>query len=127
MERNFLNVAIVGCGNIAGAYAKTLQPYSHIRLLGATDIDLKRAEEYTATYGGRVYPSLDALLRDDEIDLVINLTIHHAHAAVIRQCLEAGKDVFSEKPLALTTEDALALVGTTKGAPPRLRTDYDTG
>ncbi len=110
MERNFLNVAIAGCGNIAGAYAKTLQPYSHIRLLGATDIDLKRAEDYTATYGGRVYPSLDALLKDDEVDLVINLTIHHAHAAVIRQCLEAGKDVFSEKPLALSTEDALALV-----------------
>ncbi len=110
MEKKPLAIAIVGCGNIAGAYAKTLQPYPQIKLLGATDIDLKRAEEYVATYGGRVYPSLEAILEDEEVELVVNLTIHHAHAAVITQCLNAGKDVYSEKPLALTSAEAQGLV-----------------
>jgi predicted dehydrogenase len=104
------NIAIIGCGNIAGGYAKTLQPYTHIRLRGATDIDIKRAEDYVATYGGQVYPTLEALLADPEVDLVVNLSIHHAHFAVIQQCLNAGKDVYSEKPLSLTAEEAQSLV-----------------
>src|SRR5438552_537970 len=104
------NIAIVGCGNIAGGYARTLQPYTHIRLLGATDIDIKRAEDYVANYGGQAYPTLEALLADEAVDLVVNLSIHHAHFAVIQQCLNAGKDVYSEKPLALTSEEAQTLV-----------------
>ncbi len=110
MEKKSLNVAIIGCGNIAGAYGKTLQPYAHIKLLGATDIDFKRAEAYVATYGGHAYPSVEAILEDPAVDLVINLTIHHAHYTVIAQCLNAGKHVYSEKPLALTSEEAQNLV-----------------
>ena len=110
MDQKPLNIAIIGCGNIAGGYAKTLQPYPHIKLLGATDIDLQRAESYVATYGGRVYQSVDEVLAGEAVDLVVNLTIHHAHAAVITQCLNAGKNVYSEKPLALTSKEAWELV-----------------
>ncbi len=105
MDQKPLNLAIVGCGNIAASYAKTLQPYSQLKLLGATSRTLKRAEDFVATFGGKVYPSLEAILADDEVDLVINLTIHHAHVEVITKCLNAGKDVYSEKPIALTSEE----------------------
>ncbi|HXF64105.1 MAG TPA: Gfo/Idh/MocA family oxidoreductase [Caldilineaceae bacterium] len=105
-----LRVGIVGCGNIAGPYANTLRPYSQIELVGATDVLPGRAEEFVAAYGGRAYASLDEMLADPNIDLIINLTIHHAHPAVITQCLNAGKHVHSEKPLALTYEEAKALV-----------------
>jgi predicted dehydrogenase len=111
MEKQPLRVAVVGCGNIAGGYARTLQPYAQqVTLLGATDIDLARAEQFVATYGGRVYASLEAVLEDEEVDLVLNLTIHHAHFNLIERCLRGGKDVFSEKPLALSTEEGQALV-----------------
>src|SRR5438128_583784 len=86
MNQRPLNLAIVGCGNIAASYAKTLQPYSQLKLLGATSRTLKRAEDFVATFGGKVYPSLEAILADDEVDLVINLTIHHAHVEVITKC-----------------------------------------
>jgi predicted dehydrogenase len=105
-----LNLAIVGCGDIADSYGKTLQPYSHLKLLGATSRTLKQAEDFVATFGGKVYPSLEAILADEEVDLVINLTIHHAHVEVITKCLNAGKDVYSEKPIALTSEEAWKLV-----------------
>jgi predicted dehydrogenase len=105
-----LNVAIVGCGNIAGPYAYTLKPYSHIHLLGATDVDPARAASFVAQHGGTAYPTLDDVLADERVDLVINLTIHHAHPAVITACLEAGKHVYSEKPLAMSYADAKALV-----------------
>lgn len=110
MSSHDLNVAIVGCGNIAGPYAATLQPYSHIHLLGAADIDPARAHAFVAEYGGVAYPTLDDLLADERVDVVINLTIHHAHPEVITKCLNAGKHVHSEKPLAMTYAEAQALV-----------------
>lgn len=105
-----MNIAIVGCGNISRGYAETLRAYPQLRLVGAADQDPQRARDFAAAHGGTAYASLDELLADDSVELVINLTIHHAHAAVITQCLEAGKHVFSEKPLALSYAEAHALV-----------------
>src|SRR5688500_7051439 len=110
MRDKQIGVAIIGCGNIAGAYAKNLAAYPEIKLLGATDIDLPRAESLAQQYGGQAYPSTEAVLADEAVDLVVNLTIHHAHTQIITQCLEAGKHVYSEKPLSLTYEEAKGLV-----------------
>ncbi len=49
MDQKPLNIAIVGCGNIARSYGKTLQPYPQLKLLGATDRILKLAEDYVVT------------------------------------------------------------------------------
>ncbi len=103
-------VAIVGCGNIAGPYAKSLACYEQVNLVGTADLEIERAEALAEEYGGRAYPSLEALLADEAVEIVVNLTIHHAHKAVTTQCLEAGKHVYSEKPLALTYEEAQAQV-----------------
>lgn len=110
MATQDLNIAIVGCGNIAGPYAHTLKPYSHIHLLGATDVDPQRAQAFVAEHGGTAYPALEDVLADSRVDAVVNLTIHHAHPAVITSCLEAGKHVYSEKPLAMSYAEARALV-----------------
>lgn len=110
MPDNILNVAIVGCGNIAEPYARNIATYPHLRLVGTTDLDAARAAALAAKYGARAYPSLDALLADPDIDLIVNLTIHHAHYAVNKQALEAGKHVVSEKPIALTYAEARELV-----------------
>lgn len=110
MSTTPLRVGIVGCGNIAGPYARTMTPYSEIKLMGATDIDLPKAKALVDQYGGRLYTSLEEMLADPEVDLIVNLTIHHAHPAVITQALNAGKHVHSEKPLALSYGDAKALV-----------------
>lgn len=110
MRDKQIGVAIIGCGNIAGAYAKNLAAYPEIKLLGATDIDLQRAESLAQQYGGQAYPSTEAVLADEAVDLVVNLTIHHVHTQIITQCLEAGKHVYSEKPLSLTYEEAKGVV-----------------
>jgi predicted dehydrogenase/sugar phosphate isomerase/epimerase len=105
-----IRVAIVGCGNIAGPYGRNLAPYAEVEIIGATDVDLTRAEAFVAAHGGRVYPSLDDVLRDPAVDVVVNLTIHFAHVEVITRCLEAGKHVHSEKPIAMTYAEARRLV-----------------
>lgn len=110
MTNKKLGVAIVGCGNIADPYAENLASYPQTELIGVTDLDLRRAEALAKKCGCKVYPSLEALLADPAVQVVVNLTIHHAHRAVTGQCLAAGKHVHSEKPLALTYQEAQELV-----------------
>jgi predicted dehydrogenase len=105
-----MNVAIVGCGNIADRYAERIAETPELMLVGATDLERERAERLVATNGGVAYGTLDELLADGRIETVINLTIATEHVAVTRAALEAGKHVHTEKPLALSHADAQALV-----------------
>ncbi|HEY3332231.1 MAG TPA: Gfo/Idh/MocA family oxidoreductase [Capsulimonadaceae bacterium] len=107
---NQIRTAIVGCGNIAAHYAEHMKRYAEIDLAGFADMDSARAESFASKFGGTAYASLDALLADPTIELVVNLTIHRAHAEVIERCLRAGKHVHTEKPLALSSADAGNLV-----------------
>jgi len=110
MSDKKLGVAIIGCGNIAGPYARDLASYDEIKLVGVADLEFERAKKLADQYGGRAYESAEALLADEAVELVINLTIHHAHTEVVTQCLQAGKHVHSEKPLSLTYAEARGLV-----------------
>jgi predicted dehydrogenase len=105
-----LRVALVGCGNIAGPYARCIAAHDEIELVAVTDVDPARAAAFGAEHGCRVHDSLEALLADPEVQVVVNLTVHHAHYAVSRQAIEAGKHVYSEKPMALEASEARELV-----------------
>lgn len=106
-----VRLAIVGCGNIAGPYARHLRASAGVKLVAVADLDPGRAQQFAAEHECLAYPTLDALLADDSIELVVNLTVQHAHAAVSAACLRAGKHVYSEKPLAMTYEEASHLLG----------------
>lgn len=110
MEEQRLGVGIIGCGNIAGPYVRTMRNYPEVELVGVADVDVPKAEAFAAEHGARAYPSIDALLADDSIKVVVNLTTHSAHKEVVTRCLEAGKHVHSEKPLSMTYGDAQSLV-----------------
>lgn len=105
-----LGVAILGCGNIADPYAENLSSYPETDLIGVADLEPQRAKTLAAKVGCEAYPTLEAMLADERVELVANLTIHHAHCETTTRCLEAGKHVHSEKPLALTYADARELV-----------------
>ena len=106
-----MGIGIVGTGNIAGAYARNVPTHPEIRLIAATDLDQERAAVFAAEHGCRAHASLDDLLADDAVDIVVNLTVHHAHVEVTTRALEAGRHVYSEKPLALEPSEARALIG----------------
>ena len=104
-----MRIALVGAGNIADRYASAIDAAPELDLAGATDLELARAEAIVAEHGGQAYPDLAAVLADDGVDAVVNLTVPQAHAEVTAAALEAGKHVHSEKPLALRHEDAVRL------------------
>ena len=105
-----MRIGLVGAGNIAARYAAAIEREPALELAAVTDTAPGRAEALAAAHGGVAYPSLDALLEDDAVDTVVNLTVPQAHAEVSARALEAGKHVHSEKPLALRHHEARELV-----------------
>lgn len=99
-----MKVAFVGCGYVFDIYMRTRWAYPEMEILGVFDIDARRAGVVHRHYGVAVYPSLDALLADARVEIVINLTNIASHYEVTKRALEAGKHVFTEKPI--TTEFA---------------------
>ncbi len=105
-----LGVALVGAGNIAGRYVEDLLKYPELRVVGLTDLHRERADRLAQVAGCRAYASLHELLADQDVALLVNLTPPSSHAAVTRTALEAGRHVFSEKPLASNAAEARDLV-----------------
>lgn len=103
-------IAIVGCGFVADYYMTTLGNYPWIRVAGVFDTDAKRLDVFTNYYRLPAYRSFDELLGDASVSIVLNLTNPRAHYDVSRHCLEAGKHVYSEKPLAMAYAQAEELV-----------------
>lgn len=102
-------IAIVGCGYVADMYMQTL-PAHALQLAGVYDRDPARLAAFCAYHRVTAYPSLDALLGDDRVGVVVNLTNPRSHFEVSHAALTAGRHVYSEKPLATTLDDARALV-----------------
>jgi len=101
-----MRLAFIGCGNISGQYFNGLKPFRHlIEVAALSDLNLPLAKAKAAEQGVPKACSVDEVLADPSIDIILNLTIPAAHAEVNRQALNAGKHVYTEKPFALTYED----------------------
>ena len=105
-----MRIGMVGCGYVADMYLALLANHPILELGGITDRDGDRARRVADTHKARVYDSTRALLDDPEVKIVVNLTNPREHAGVSRLALEAGKHVYSEKPLATDWDEAVALV-----------------
>jgi predicted dehydrogenase len=116
-------VGIVGCGNISDIYILNARLFRGIEIVAVSDIKRAVAEAKGAKYG---LPALSPreLLKREDVDIVLNLTVPAAHADVSLAAIDAGKHVYTEKPLATSLKDGRAIVrraarkGVTLGASP---------
>ena len=120
-----LGIGIVGCGNISAAYFRLAPLFKGLEVRACTDLNMAVAEARAKEFGVRAL-TMDKLLADDEIDVVINLTIPDAHYAVSSQALDAGNHVYSEKPFVLTIEEGLQLKALADGKGLRVGSAPDT-
>jgi predicted dehydrogenase len=104
------SIAIIGCGYVADYYLATLASYPWLSITGVFDRDAARLQAFCAYYRLRPYESLAALLEDVSVSIVVNLTNPRSHFEVSMRCLQAGRHVYSEKPLAMTLPEAERLV-----------------
>ncbi len=111
-----LGLGIIGCGNISAAYLKLAPLFKGLEVRAVADLNMAAATARAAEFNTRAQ-SVDDLLANDQVDVVINLTIPDAHYVITRRILEAGKHAYSEKPLVLTLEQGVALrdLAATKG------------
>lgn len=109
-----IKVGIVGCGNISNAYFKGCRVFDILEIVGCADIDPERARAKAQEHGVKAYASVEALLADPDIQIVINLTTPQSHAPVSLAAIAAGKNVHEEKPFALRREDGLAILAAAK-------------
>lgn len=107
---NGVGTVIVGCGNVASFYCSTISHHPILQFLGVMDKDGERSEAYSTYFSVPKYESLEDLLNDRRVELVVNLTNPRSHYSVSKACLEAGKNVYSEKPLAMSFPEAQQLV-----------------
>ncbi|MBV9299508.1 MAG: Gfo/Idh/MocA family oxidoreductase, partial [Verrucomicrobia bacterium] len=104
-----IRVGIVGAGYISGAYLKAAKNFPDLAIVSCADAMGSTAEKRGKEFGLKVQ-SVCELLRDEAVDLILNLTTPQSHFPVSSQGLEAGKHVYSEKPLALSRKDAEVLL-----------------
>ena len=118
-------VGIIGCGNISGIYLANCRKLPGLALVACADLALARARAKAAQHGIRA-ATVDELLADPDIDLVINLTIPSVHAEVSQRALAAGKHVYTEKPLATRRADGAATLALARAKGLRVGSAPDT-
>jgi predicted dehydrogenase len=105
-----VRVALLGCGDIAGQYLTELARHPEVEVAVCADLDVGRARARADEYGiAKACAPVEALW-DETVDVVVNLTPPTAHAGVSLGILRAGKHVYSEKPLATTLAEGMALL-----------------
>ncbi|CAM3430522.1 Gfo/Idh/MocA family protein [Marinicrinis lubricantis] len=109
-----VTVGFIGCGNISSIYLKNLLQEEHIFVKACADMEQERAISQAEKFSIPAACSVPELLADPDIDIVVNLTIPQAHAAVSLQALQHGKHVYLEKPLGIATEEASEVIRTAK-------------
>ena len=121
-----VGVGIIGAGNISTQYLDNLTTFPDVRVLFVADIDEDRARAQADTYDIPGSGTVDALLAHPDIEIVVNLTIPAAHVEVARLALAAGKNVWTEKPIALDRESGKALLADAAAGGLRVATAPDT-
>jgi predicted dehydrogenase len=109
-----VKVGVIGCGQISPQYLDNLvQRFQFcLDIVACADVVHEAAEQRAREYGiPRVY-SVEELLADPEIEIVVNLTVPAAHYGVSMAALAAGKHVYTEKPLAVTRAEGQSLIDT---------------
>lgn len=103
-------VSIIGCGFVADLYMRSLATFPDVHVSRVYDRDEKRLEAFSAFWNVPAVSTLDEFLAAaPKGSLVLNLTNPKSHFEINRACLDAGLNVYSEKPLAVSMSDAKAL------------------
>src|SRR5438067_2349172 len=109
-----VKIGVVGCGNISKAYILTAQSFPILDIAAVADIDVERAKAKAKEFNLPRGCSVDEMMADKSIELIVNLTIPKAHCEVALAALNGGKHVYNEKPLGATLDEGKKIVETAR-------------
>ena len=102
-------VGLIGCGHIAETYFRAEKYFNNIKIIKCADINLKAAKKCSKEYGIK-FLSVNEILKDQEVEIILNLTIPKAHYKISKKALINGKHIYSEKPLSINLKDGKELL-----------------
>ena len=120
-----VGIGFIGCGNISAAYLKAARGFPILDVKGVADLNMAAAEARASEFSLKAM-SVEAMLADPSIEIIVNLTIPKAHVEVGLRAVAAGKHVHSEKPLGIATAEAKLLVDAAKAKGVRIGAAPDT-
>ena len=120
-----VGIGIIGCGNISPAYLKAAKKFPILDIVALADA-IPASAEARASEFGLAARSIEALLADPGIEIVVNLTVPKAHVEVGLRAIAAGKHVHSEKPLGIDVAEARKLIDAAKAKGVRVGCAPDT-
>lgn len=120
-----VGIGIIGCGNISSAYLKAMASFPILDIRGLADMNEEVAKARAAEFGLQA-TSVDALLSDPSVEIIVNLTIPKAHVEVGLRALDAGKHAYSEKPLGINFTEGKRLADAAKAKGLRIGSAPDT-
>ena len=106
-------VGLIGCGHISETYFRAQEYFNNFRIIKCADINMDAAKKCAIHYNIESL-SVEEILKDKEIEIILNLTIPRAHYEVSKLALENGKHSYAEKPLAVKFEDGKELLEISK-------------
>src|SRR5262249_32964110 len=112
-----LRIGIIGCGSVSNRYIPHLKTSPLLEIVSLCDIKYDRAlgqkKQYELTTA-QTYPDIDAMLNGVPFDMMITITDMQVHGALNKRALQAGRHVWSEKPMANTYAEGKALLDLAK-------------
>jgi predicted dehydrogenase len=109
MAKSKLVVGVVGCGDISKIYLQNMPTFESLEVKACADLVPERAQARSKEFGIEAV-SVETLLNDKEIDIVVNLTVPKAHSEINQKAIRAGKHVYTEKPFAVTLDGGVRTI-----------------
>jgi predicted dehydrogenase len=121
-----VKIGVIGCGVISKAYLDMARNFPIVQVVACADIAPEIAREKAEEFKIPRACSVAELLKDESIELVLNLTVPKAHVPVGLACIEAGKHMYCEKPLGIDREEGKQLLLAAKRKKVRIGCAPDT-
>ena len=103
-------IGIIGCGNISSIYLTNAARFENLEVTAVADLNPGNASAQAEKFSVPRVLTVEELLGDAQVDIVLNLTVPAVHGEIALKALRAGKSVYNEKPLALDRKEACAMV-----------------
>src|SRR4051794_1103296 len=102
-----VRVGVIGCGAISGAYLGMAKNFPIVEIAACADLDMEKAKAQGEKFSVPKVCSVNQLLNDDSIEIVLNLTVPKAHVPIAIKAMKKGKHTYAEKPFGVDRKEGL--------------------